>query len=259
MPASVAECWRKTVETRESFGLAREYGFTRFRGYFFRRPENLRARQIPANQLTYVRLLGAIAKSDVNFAEIEELVKLEPALCYRLLRYLNSPVLALSTPVTSVGHALSLLGERESVRWIRMATTLVMGQKKSSDLVLASLVRARFCELIGSRIEHGKSDLFLLGVFSLMDSILALPIGILMDELSLDPDIKAQLLSAKTKSGNQTPLAPIYDLMLAREDGDWGRVTQLAKQLKLSLSFVAETSNEAMRWAHQITKSDAVA
>jgi EAL and modified HD-GYP domain-containing signal transduction protein len=243
------------VETRESLGRARANGFTRFQGYFFRRPENLRVRQIPANQLTYVRLLGAIAKSDVNFAEIEELVKLEPALCYRLLRYLNSPMLALTTPVTSVRHALSLLGERESVRWIRMATTLVIGQNKSSDLVLSSLVRARFCELIGGRVEHGKSDLFLLGMFSLMDSILALPIGMLIDELCLDPDIKAQLLSAKTKSGSQTSLAPIYDLMLAREEGDWGRVTLLAKQLKLSLSFVSETSTEAMRWAHQITNS----
>jgi c-di-GMP-related signal transduction protein len=247
------------VETRESFVRARECGFTRFQGYFFRRPENLRARRIPANQLTYVRLLGAISKSDMNFGEVEELVKIEPALCYRLLRYLNSPVLALTTPVTSVRHALSLLGERESARWIRMATTLVMGQKKASDLVLSSLVRARFCELIGSRVEHGKSDLFLLGMFSLMDSILALPIGMLMDELSLDPDIKAQLLSAKTKSGSQTPLALIYELMLAREEGDWGRVTQLARQLKLSLSFVAETSNEAMRWAHQVTRGDASA
>ena len=243
------------VETRESFARARAGGFTLFQGYFFRRPENLRARQIPANQLTYVRLLGAVAKSEVNFAEIEELVKLEPALCYRLLRYLNSPVLALTTPVTSVRHALSLLGERESVRWIRMATTLVIGQNKSSDLVLSSLVRARFCELIGDRVEHGKSDLFLLGMFSLLDSILALPIGMLIDELCLDPDIKAELLSAKTKSGRQTPLAPIYDLMLAREQGDWGRVTLLAKQLKLSLSFVSETSTEAMRWAHQITNS----
>ena len=243
------------VETRESFARARNSGFTLFQGYFFRRPENFRARQIPANQLTYVRLLAAISKAEVNFAEIEELVRLEPALCYRLLRYLNSPVLALTTPVLSVRHALSLLGERESIRWIRMATTLVAGQQKSSDLVLSSLVRARFCELIGARVEHGKSDLFLLGMFSLMDSILALPIGILLEELSLDPDIKAQLLCAKTKSGAQTPLAPIYGLMLAREEGDWGLVTQLAKQLNLSLSFVAETSNEAMRWAHQITKA----
>ncbi len=239
------------VETRETFATAKQDGFTRFQGYFFRRPENLRARQIPANQVTYVRLLTAISKPEVDFTEIEDLVRREPSLCYRLLRYLNSPLLGLSSPVLSVRHALTLLGERESIRWVRMATTLVMAQERSSDLVLSSLVRARFCELIAPRVEHGKSDLFLMGMLSLMDAILAVPIGLLIDELCLDPCIKAQLLCAKTD--NKTPLSPVYDLMVAREAGDWERVTQLGKQLKLSLSFVAETSNEAMRWAHQIT------
>ncbi len=242
------------VETRESFVIAAHNGFTRFQGYFFRRPETLRARQIPANQITYVRLLSAISKSDVDFLEIENLIKREPALCYRLLRYLNSPLLGLASPVISVRHALNLLGERESVRWIRMATTLVVGQEKSSDLVLSSLVRARFCELIASRVEHGNADLFLMGMLSLMDAILAVPMGMLTEELCLDPAIKAQLLCAKTKTGAQTPLSPVYDLMVAREAGDWERVTQMGKQLKLSLSFVAEASNEAMRWAHQLTK-----
>ena len=241
------------VETREQFAIATRNGFTRFQGYFFRRPENMRARKIPACQATYVQLLSTISKPEVDFTEIENLVKREPALCYRLLRYLNSPLLGLSSPVTSVRHALGLLGERESVRWIRMATTLVMGQEASSDLVLSSLVRARFCELIAPRVEHGKSDLFLMGMLSLMDAILAVPIGMVIEELHLDPDIKEQLLCAKT--GKQTPLSPIYDLMVAREAGDWGRVTQLGKQLKLSLSFVAETSNEAMRWARQITNA----
>ena len=136
----------RKVETREQFVQASKHGFTRFQGYFFRQPENLQTRQIPANQATYLRLLSAISKPEIDFAEIEELVKHEPSLCYRLLRYLNSPLLGLSTPVTSVRNALSLLGEHESIRWIRMATTLVMGQEKASDLVLASLVRARFCE-----------------------------------------------------------------------------------------------------------------
>jgi len=207
----------------------------------------------PPNQITYVRLLRAIYKSKVDITEIEDLVKCEPSLCYRLLRYLNSPLLGLAAPVLSVRHALSLLGERESVRWIRMATTLVIGQEKSSDLVLSSLVRARFCELIGPRVEHGKSDLFLMGMLSLMDAILAVPIGMVIEELCLDPDIKAQLLCAKTS--NNTPLSPIYDLMLAREAGDWGRVTQLGKRLNLALSTVADASHEAMRWAHQITHS----
>jgi c-di-GMP-related signal transduction protein len=241
------------VETREQFVTTAKDGFTRFQGYFFRHPENIRARQIPANQATYVRLLAAVSKPQVDFEEIETLIKHEPSLCYRLLRYLNSPLLGLSSPVVSVRNALNLLGERESARWIRMATTLVMGQDKPSDLVLSSLVRARFCELIAPKVEHGNSDLFLMGMLSLIDAILAVPIGMVIEDLSLDANLKAQLLSAKT--GKKTPLSPIYDLMVAREAGDWGLVTKLGKQLNLSLSFVAETSNQAMRWAHEVTNA----
>lgn len=241
------------VESREQFLSARNSGCSRFQGYFFRRPENIRTRRIPANQATYLRLLTAVSKPEVDFAEIETLVKHEPSLCFRLLRHLNSPLLGLSTPVTSVHNALNLLGERESVRWIRMATTLVMGQDKSSDLVLSSLVRARFCELIAPKVEHGNADLFLMGMLSLIDAILAVPIGIAVQDLSLESALKDQLLGAK--AGKKTPLSPIYDLMVAREEGDWGLVSQLCKQLNLSLSFVAHTSNEAMKWAHEITSA----
>jgi c-di-GMP-related signal transduction protein len=240
------------VETRESFLIARKGGFTRFQGYFFRHPENLRARQIPANQATYVRLLAAVSKPQVDLAEVEALIKHEPSLCYRLLRYLNSPLLGLSGPVQSVRSALTFIGEKESVRWIRMATTLVMGQERPSDLVLSSLVRARFCELVGVKVKHGNTDLFLMGMLSLIDSILAVPIGVALDELSLDPDIKTQLLAGK--SGKETPLSPIYDLMVAREAAEWEQVTRLGRQLNLSLSFIAEASTQAMSWAHEITK-----
>jgi c-di-GMP-related signal transduction protein len=241
------------VETRQHFITAGKNGFTWFQGYFFRHPENLQARHIPANQGTSLRLLSAVSKPDVDLAEVEGLIKHEPALCYRLLRYLNSPALGLSSPVLSVGNALTLLGENESVRWIRMATALGMGQDKPSDLVLSSLVRARFCELIAPRVEHGKADLFLLGMLSMIDAILSVPMGMVVEELFLDPAIKAQLLAVKM--GKKTPLSPIYDLMVAREAGDWGLVTQLGKQLNLSLSFIAETSNAAMRWAHEITSA----
>lgn len=241
------------VETRQHFLTAQKAGFTRFQGYFFRHPESLQVRQIPANQATYLRLLSAVSKPGVDFAEIEALIKHEPALCYRLLRYLNSPILGLSSPVVSVRNALNLLGEKESVKWIRMATTLSMGQEKASDLILSSLVRARFCELIAPRVEHGGSDLFLMGMLSLIDAILAVPIGVVIEELCLEPAIKAQLLCART--GKKTILSPIYDLMLARESGDWEQVTSLGKQLNLSLSFVAETSNAAMRWAHEVTSA----
>jgi hypothetical protein len=88
----------------------------------------------------------------------------------------------------------------------RGATTIVMGQEKSSDLVLSSLVRARFCELLGAKVKHGGTDLFLMGMLSLMDVLLEVPIGMLIEDLKLDPDIKDQLLSAKTST--QTALSP---------------------------------------------------
>ena len=239
------------VETRQSFIRAKEAGYTQFQGYFFHHPERMRARQIPASQATYLLLLQAISKPEADFLEIEDLIKREPSLCYRLLRYLNSPLLGLSSPVTSIRHGLNLLGERELVRWIRMATTLVMGQEKNSDLVLSSLVRARFCELIGPKVKHGESDLFLLGMLSMMDAILEVPIGVVIEKLSLDDDLKAQLLGGKR--GGTTPLSPIYDLMVAREAGDWERVTNLGKMLNLSLYFMDKSYNAAMNWAHQVT------
>jgi EAL and modified HD-GYP domain-containing signal transduction protein len=146
---------------------------------------------------------------------------------------------------------LSVLGETELIRWIRMATTMAMGQEKSSDLVLASLVRARFCELLATRMKHIESDLFLMGLVSLMDAILEVPIGVVIEEVSLSPETKAQLLCAKT--GGRTPLSPIYDLMLAREAGEWETVTKLAKDTDLSLYFINKSYNESMRWAHDVT------
>jgi c-di-GMP-related signal transduction protein len=241
------------VETRLDQVIAIKNRFTHFQGYFFRHPERVRARQIPANQASHLRLLQAVSKPEMDFAEIEDLIKQEPAFCYRLLRYLNSPLLAAPSPVQSVRHGLNLLGERELARWIRMATTLDMGQKKSSDLILSSLVRARFCELLAPKVKHGESDLFLMGILSLMDAILEVPIGVILDNLSLNQEIKAQLLCGKT--GGKTTLSAIYDLMVTREEGDWGAVTKLGKELDLSLCFVNKTYNEAMRWAREITST----
>ena len=243
----------QSVDSRQDFATAKNQGFTQFQGYFFRETRHLRARSIPANQITYMRLLQAISKADVDLGEIEDLIKHEPSLCYRLLRYLNSPLLETHSPVLSIRHAFNLLGERELVRWIRMACTLAIGHGKSSDLSLSALVRARFCELIAQKIKHCESDLFLMGMLSLMDAMLEVPIGVVIERLPLDRDVKAQLLCGKT--GNRTPLSPIYDLMLARESGDWESVTKLGKQLNLSLVHVAASYNDAMRWAHQLNCS----
>lgn len=241
------------VETREQFLTVKKEGFALFQGYFFQRPEQMRARHIPANQASHLQLLKAVSAQEVDLAAIEDLIKRDASLCYRLLRHLNSPLLGISSPVQSIRHGMTLLGEHELIRWIRMATTLLMGQEKCSDLILSSLVRARFCELLEPKLPQFKCDLFLIGMFSLMDSILDVPMGVVMEGLGFDPATKEDLLGAKI--GKKTPLSPLFHLMVAREEGDWEEVTAQAKQLNLSLPFVNRSYNEAMQWGRQMTSA----
>ncbi len=140
------------VETQEEFQAACQAGFIYFQGYFFQRPELMQAREIPASRLNYLRLLQLVSKEDMDVHEVEKIIKSEAALCYRLLRYLNSAAFSFSTEIQSVRHALSILGEREVRRWIRLVATLNAGANRPSELVLSALVRARFLELLGA---HG--------------------------------------------------------------------------------------------------------
>jgi c-di-GMP phosphodiesterase len=89
--------------------------------------------------------------------------------------------------------------------------------------------------------------LFLVGLLSLMDAILELPMGLVLDGLGLEPDIRAVLL------GEHCALTPIYDLMIAQEAGEWEDAERLSSQLKLPKGFAAEAHWEAMKWASQMT------
>jgi c-di-GMP-related signal transduction protein len=235
------------VETRDEFGLCKQAGFSYFQGYFFRRPELLHAREIPKNQVNYLRLLQAISREELEVREIEDIIKGEASLCYRLLRYLNSAAFCFANEIHSVRHGLSILGEREVRRWVRLVATLGAGQNKSSDLVLSALVRARYCELLAPRIPHGDSDLFLVGLFSLMDAILEIPMGVVLEGISLDQETRAVLLGQKSK------LDPLYKLMLCQEKADWVSLSDLCTQLKLPESHVTECHWKAMKWAREMT------
>ena len=235
------------VETREEFLAARKAGFLYFQGYFFRQPEILTAREIPANRVNYLRMLKAVSQNELDLREIENLVKSEAALCYRLLRYLNSAVFGFASEIRSVSHALSILGERELRRWIRLVATLGAGQTKTTDLVLATLVRARFCELLSPKVPHDNSDLFLMGMLSLMDSILEIPMPQILESIPIDQECKAILL------GGGGSLRRFYQLMLAQESGEWKAVSDLCRQLDLDESDVANAHWQAMHWARQVS------
>jgi c-di-GMP-related signal transduction protein len=125
------------VETQTDFFRARDQGFVYFQGYFFRQPEMLNTHDMPANRLNYLRMLAEVSRPELDLAELEKVIKSETSVCYRLLRYLNSAVFGLKSEIHSVRHALSMLGERQVRRWVRLVAAVGAGQEKTSDLVLA--------------------------------------------------------------------------------------------------------------------------
>jgi c-di-GMP-related signal transduction protein len=235
------------VETREEFVAAKKAGFLYFQGYFFRRPEVLTAHEIPANRFNYLRMLTAVSQPELDVRQIENLVKGEASLCYRLLRYLNSAAFGFATEIHSVRHALSILGEREVRRWIRLVATLGAGQGRTSELVLSAMVRARFCELLSPKIPHLDSDLFLMGLLSMMDAILEIPMCRVLDNIPIDQETKSALL------GGASPLRPLYQLMLAQESGEWKTASALTAQLHLSEAEVAECYWQALQWGREMS------
>jgi c-di-GMP-related signal transduction protein len=209
----------------------------------------MKAHEISGNRLNYIRMLQVVSKPELEPREIENAIKGEASLCYRLLRYMNSAAFSFANEIHSVRHALSILCEREVRRWVRLVVTLSAGQNRSSELVLSALVRARFCELLSPKIKHGESDLFLLGLLSLMDSILEIPMLEVLDSVPIDQETKEVLL------GRGSHLRPLYRLMLAQESGDWQSVGEMAKAVGIRESDVAEVYWQAMQWARQVSGS----
>jgi len=236
------------VETQAEFDRAKKQGFSYFQGYFFRHPELVSTHDLPANRLSYLRMLQEVSRPELNMPELEKLIKAEASICYRLLRYLNSAVFSFKKEIHSVRHALSLLGERDVRRWVRLVAAVGAGQERSSDLVLSALVRGRFCELLSSKVNPGESDLFLMGLLSLIDVMLEMPMSKVIEKIALDAPTKDVLM------GKPSALRPVFQLMLAHESGEWQAAEDLCAGLQLNTEEVAGYYWQAQEWARQLLK-----
>jgi c-di-GMP-related signal transduction protein len=235
------------VETQEEFREAYEMGFSQFQGYFFRHPELMAVNQIPAHRLTFLRLLELVSHEDLDIDELEKVIKQDANICYRLLRYLNSAAFGFRNEVRSIRQAITILGERELRRWVRLLVTLTASSDKSGELVIGALTRARFCELISQRL-HCEGDLFLLGLLSLMDAILGIPMEVIVEHIPLDEETKTTL------KGQSSAYQTFYQLVLAQESGDWAQCSALAGRLKLSEADASTMWWQAAEWAQQIRR-----
>ncbi len=231
------------IETPEDLKVAMELGFHYFQGYFFQKPVILHTREISPLQIHALSLLREVSKPMVDLNEVEKQIKADASLCYRLLRYLNSSAFFFTAEIRSVRHALMVLGEKQIRKWVALVVTLHAGAAASTELIRTALTRARFCESLAPQVSGGSEDLFFLGLMSLLDVILEVPLAEILERVPVSQEIKTALL------GQPSPLTASFELVLAQETGNWQRMNDLAQQLQVDQTEISASYWRAVAWA----------
>jgi len=238
------------VETQEDAQSALEMGYTYFQGYFFCIPQIMQTREIQGFKPNYLRILQAVHRPEMNLWEIEEIIRQEPSLLYKLLRYLNSDYFGLRQEIISIRHAIALLGEQYLRKWTSIVALVEMAAEKPVELLITCLVRARFCELLAvpAGMPSRNMDLFLLGLFSSLDAILGRPMSDILMEVPVADDLKDALL------GKENRLRHILDAILCYERGEWAAFQNCAAKSGLNTLEVPDAYLDSVAWAKQIFK-----
>ncbi len=240
------------VETQEDFELARGLGFEMVEGFFFCQPKVVSGRTLSRNEVAHMRFLGELNKPRLDFDLIESLIKTDPALSYNLLKYLNSAAMGLRQRITSIRHALVLLGERPLRKWGALICVNTMGHGKPHQLLVASLVRAHFCESLApiQNLQDRALDLFVTGLLSSIDVLLDLPMEQAVSSLPLHEEVTATLLGDL-----EGPLSRSLELAKASERGAWTTVNTLGAQMYVSQRDIVSRYYDALRWVYDLFES----
>lgn len=220
-------------------------GFELFQGYRFTQPEVLARRDLPIQHVQTFKLLKELRDPLVHESVIEESFRRDVALSYKLLRMVNSAALG-GRGVWSIGHAVRLLGREALYRWVTLLLlSSVSDGGVQAELTYTSLLRGRLCELLAAPagMRPAAGPLFLVGVFSLLDLIMGIPMPDVIARLEVDEEVTAALLRREGFFGAMLALVEAY------EGGRWGDVADLGEQIGIAPGVLVEQYLAAVGWA----------
>ncbi|MGD0617203.1 MAG: HDOD domain-containing protein [Bryobacteraceae bacterium] len=239
------------VATEEEFERAHRLGYSYFQGYFFAVPTVVTGNRVSSQKSTYLQVFSELTHENLNYAQLERLFKHDPPMTYRLLRYLNSALFSWTSPIQSIRHALSLLGDDELRRWVGLLGLASLAEGRPGALIVTAMTRGRFCELLCCRtpLSGRSSELFLTGLLSLFDEVLQCPMEGVVEGLGLSTDVREALLGTGDDSSR---LQRVLGLTLAWERGDWDTVMELSQSLDIDTVIVADDYTEAVSWSERM-------
>ncbi|ATP41749.1 EAL domain-containing protein [Solibacillus sp. R5-41] len=235
------------VETRNEYEVAKHSGYVLFQGYFFEQPQVIKSTEIPANTLQYFQIISLLRDEEPNMDVLAENIEREISLTYRLLQLINNSSKRTKSKVRSIKQAILLLGLTELRKWIYLLAMREINVNIKDDvfieLMRASLFRAKVCEKI-ARVNYKDnfSEYFLIGLFSLIDSLLKRPMNSVLRQLPLSENI------VETISGVDTEMQPYLQFSIALSKLDWPRINELAEKLNIPSESILPIYKEVKDW-----------
>jgi c-di-GMP phosphodiesterase len=231
------------VGDHAAFDRCRELGFTYFQGEYFAQPRTFRHRAVATAGLGSLRRLSELTAGDISFEDLERIIASDVGLSLKLLRYVNSAFFALPRTVSSVHEALSLLGVRTVRRW---AAVMVISSIPDvpDELVALGLRRAYMCEILaGSASAEERETMFTIGLFSVADALLNMPMADVLASLPFTEEIQAALLR------HEGPKGELLAAVAAYERGEFPTLPVAA-----SGSSLAGAYRSALEWADEASR-----
>ncbi|MFJ7827657.1 EAL and HDOD domain-containing protein [Psychrobacillus sp. NPDC096623] len=238
------------VETREDFYLAKEAGYGLFQGYFFAKPEIIKGTDIPANMAQYFRIISLLRNRVSTIEQIAEEIERDVSLSFKVLKIINSPAARKKSKIRSIKQAVVMLGLEELNHWLYV---LMLRESKVNDdgdgmaIIEASLFRAKFCELLAKRnFLQNSPEYLLVGMFSLIDTLLHQKMDHLLQELPLTDEV------IETLSGKHTEMTPYLELSIACDEVRWDDIIAGAEAIGIDHATLNKFYLEARSWAMDI-------
>ena len=236
------------VETYEEYEKSLKLGFSYFQGYFFSRPEEIRIKELTSGKTNLLRLLAEVNQKKTTITRLQKIVSMDVALTYKLLRFLNSAHFSLLEKVESVSRAISFLGANRFRRFVMLVLISEIATDKPGELVRLAIVRAKFCELLaqnGNLAKHSP-ELFLVGLFSLIDAMLDKPIKELLQGLPLADHARGALI-------DQTgPYAPVLEAVRNYEQSLKAPYLKNLKELQVDPCLVGKLYLQSVEYGEQL-------
>lgn len=236
------------VPDRHSYELCRKLDFRLFSGPYFKHPDTMVARRLSSNEMLRFKLLQLIEQSDPDIDALAEAIQADVTISFRLLTFLNSAAFSFSQKIRSIHHAIYLLGWDKVKNWLRVILLTDMKQSRDAgELVLLSAQRGMFLQLVAQDHDFWGFDpraLYLLGLFSLLDTLLHMPMMEIINYLPIDDKIKRAL--CRDPENEYIPLLRMAQFF---EEAQWALAESMVQQLNLQRTKVNVAFQKSIEWA----------